>query len=140
LIPPIEPFRTANRFTTATVFGILAFEVLKIFEGLLFNTGQPFQQGVLIELLERIALVILVGLRYYPVLASLQLRNIVTRFFTCLYIVCDMIYTIVREGSCMGFLPLSGHYTALEEAKLRKVSLLILTIEFYLIHILFLNR
>ena len=122
LITPIEPFRTGNRFTTATVFGILAFEVLKIFEELLFRTGQPLRQGVLIELLERIALIILVGLRYYPVLASLQLRNIVARGFTCFYILCDMFYTIIREGSCMGFLPLSGRYTDAEEAKLRRVN------------------
>ncbi len=54
-------------------------------------------------------------------LASLQLRNIVARFFACLYIICNIVYTIVREGSCMGFLPLSGKYTALEEAKLRRV-------------------
>ena len=61
LIAPIEPFRTTNRFTTATVFGILAFEVLKIFEELLFSTGDPLNQGVLIEVLIRIAIVILVG-------------------------------------------------------------------------------
>ncbi len=65
MIPPIEPFRTGNRFTTATVFGILAFEVLKIFEELLFSTGQPLEHGVLVELLQRIALVILVGYIYY---------------------------------------------------------------------------
>jgi hypothetical protein len=61
LIPPIEPFHTGNRFTTATVFGILAFEVLKVFEELLFSTGQPLEHGVLIELLQRIALIIVVG-------------------------------------------------------------------------------
>jgi hypothetical protein len=61
LIPPIEPFRTANRFTTATVFGIIAFEVLKIFEELLFSTAQPLGHGVLVELLQRIALVIIIG-------------------------------------------------------------------------------
>ncbi len=61
LIPPIEPFRTANRFTTATVFGILAFEVLKIFEELLFATADPLNRGILIELLERIAVVVLMG-------------------------------------------------------------------------------
>ncbi|CAF3644565.1 unnamed protein product [Rotaria sp. Silwood1] len=120
LLSPIEPFRTGNRFTTATVFGIIAYEVLKIFEELLFSAGEPSHQGVLVELLQRIAVVILVGLRYYPVLASLQLRNIVARFFSCLYILCDIIYTIVREGSCMGFLPLSGQYTVVEEAKLRR--------------------
>ncbi|CAF4414183.1 unnamed protein product [Rotaria sp. Silwood2] len=121
LLPPIEPFRTGNRFTTATVFGIIAYEVLKIFEELLFSASEPAHQGVLVELLERIAVVILVGLRYYPVLASLQLRNIIARFFSCLYILCDIVYTIIREGSCMGFLPLSGQYTVLEEAKLRRV-------------------
>ena len=61
LIAPIEPFRTANRFTTATVFGILAFEVLKIFEELLFSTADPFNRGILIELLERIAMVVMIG-------------------------------------------------------------------------------
>lgn len=61
-------------------------------------------------------------LRYYPVLASLQLRNITVRFFVCLYMIGDMIYAIVREGSCMGFLPLSRYYSALEEATLRMVG------------------
>lgn len=61
MIPPIEPFRTSNRFTTATVFGILSFEVLKIFEELLFTTVSIVSGGVLIELIERLAMVILVG-------------------------------------------------------------------------------
>jgi hypothetical protein len=60
-------------------------------------------------------------LRYYPVLASLQLRNIAARFFICPYILADIAYTIIREGSCMGFLPLSRYYSPLEEAKLRMV-------------------
>jgi hypothetical protein len=55
------------------------------------------------------------------VLASLQLRNITTRFFVCLYVLADVVYAIVREGSCMGFLPLSRYYSVLEEAKLRMV-------------------
>lgn len=61
-------------------------------------------------------------LRYYPILASLQLRNIATRFFACLYIFADIAYTIIREGSCMGFLPLSEKYSAFEDAKIRLVS------------------
>jgi len=47
--------------TTATVFGILAFEVLKIFEEILFASADPFNRGVLVELLERIVLIILIG-------------------------------------------------------------------------------
>ncbi|CAF1562766.1 unnamed protein product [Rotaria magnacalcarata] len=119
IIPPIEPFRTSNRFTTATVFGILAFEVLKIFEELLFTSMDAFTGDILFELIERIAVVVLVGVRYYPVLASLQLRNVVSRFFIALYILGDIAYSIVREGSCMGFLPSSRYYSTIEEAKLR---------------------
>ncbi|CAF3528746.1 unnamed protein product [Rotaria sp. Silwood1] len=119
LIPPIEPFRTSNRFTTATIFGILSFEVLKIFEELLFRAADPFNHGVLVEIIERIAIVVLVGLRYYPVLASLQLRNVISRLLICLYVLGDIIFAIVREGSCMGFLPLSRYYSSIEEAKLR---------------------
>ena len=61
LIPPIEPFRTSNRFTTATVFGIIAFEVLKIFEEIFLRTATSISRGVLFELIERIAMVVLVG-------------------------------------------------------------------------------
>lgn len=63
------------------------------------------------------------SLRYYPVLASLQLRNLVSRLLVCVYIIANVGFTIFREGSCMGFLPLSGKYTAFEEAKLRNVKI-----------------
>ncbi|CAF1214242.1 unnamed protein product [Adineta steineri] len=119
LISPIEPFRIENRFITATVFGILTYEVLKIFEELLFRLDQTFIHGVLIELLVRIGTIILVGFRYYPILASLHLHNVIARFLACLYIIGDVGYTIIREGSCMGFLLYSRQYTAFEEAKLR---------------------
>ena len=58
-------------------------------------------------------------LRYYPVLASLQLRNFAVRFFTCLYMIANIVYTIIREGACMGYLPLAKYYSPIEEAKLR---------------------
>lgn len=79
LIPPIEPFHTGNRYTTATVFGILAFEVLKIFEELLFSTGQPLEHGVLVELLQRIALVIVVG--YELSLQKILRKRIIVKYF-----------------------------------------------------------
>jgi hypothetical protein len=61
LIAPFEPFHITNRFTTATVFGILAFEVLKTLEEPLFSTSDLLNRGILIILLERIALVLLIG-------------------------------------------------------------------------------
>jgi hypothetical protein len=61
LLPPIEPFRIGNRFPTATIFGILAYEVLKIFEELLFGSDDVSNYGVLFELLIRIATVLISG-------------------------------------------------------------------------------
>jgi hypothetical protein len=39
--------------------------VLKIFEELLFSATQPLKHGVLIELLQRIALVIIIGYVFF---------------------------------------------------------------------------
>ncbi len=61
LIAPIEPFRTENRFTTATVFGLLAFEILKVFNEFLFSTRDPLNHGILVELFEKLGLFILIG-------------------------------------------------------------------------------
>ncbi|CAF4947868.1 unnamed protein product, partial [Rotaria magnacalcarata] len=119
LLSPIEPFSIGNRITTAIVFGIIAYQLLKIFETLLFGLEQNFDNGVLVELFQRYALIFMTGVRYYPVLASLQLTNVAARFLASLYILSDIGYTIAREGSCMGFLPLGGQYAVIEEAKLR---------------------
>jgi len=61
LIPPMEPFGIENRFTTAAVFGILAYEILQTFEERFFSTRDLFNDGILIELLEIIGLVLLIG-------------------------------------------------------------------------------
>jgi len=61
LIAPIEPFRVTNRFTTAAVFGLIAFEVLKTIEEPLFSTDDLLNRDILTILLERIALVLLIG-------------------------------------------------------------------------------
>lgn len=45
-----------------------------------------------------------------------------SRLLIALYIIGDIVFAIIREGSCMGFIPLSRYYSAFEEAKLRMVS------------------
>ncbi|CAF3831803.1 unnamed protein product, partial [Rotaria sp. Silwood1] len=77
LLTPIKPFHTENRFTTAAVFGIIFYAIVKIFEELFFGSYELLNRGVLIELIIRLVTSSIVGLRYYPVLASLQLRNII---------------------------------------------------------------
>lgn len=61
IIPPIEPFRTGNRFSAAAVFGILSFEILKIFEEMLFSQATSLSHGIIYEIVERLATIILVG-------------------------------------------------------------------------------
>ena len=65
LVPPIEPFHTRNRFTTAAVFGILAFEVLKIFEQILLGSWESSNNGVLIEVIMRMAIVMITGYVFF---------------------------------------------------------------------------
>lgn len=57
----MEPFRTSNRFSTATVFGIIAYEMLKFFEEVLFQINKQTTDGVLVVLVKRAGVVFLLG-------------------------------------------------------------------------------
>jgi hypothetical protein len=61
--------------------------------------------------------------RYYPVLASLQLQNIIVRFLVCLYVIGNIVYTIIQV-SCVGFLPLPRYYSTFGEVEIRTVGFL----------------
>ena len=51
----------------------------------------------------------------------------IARCFVCLYMMGDVVFTVIREGLCTGFLPLSRYNSALDEAKLRMVNRIFLT-------------
>ncbi|CAM2721891.1 unnamed protein product [Rotaria socialis] len=118
IIPPIQPFHTVNRFTTAAVFSLLTFEILKIFEEL-FSSSALLHDGIISALSLYSGIFFVLGLRYYPILVSLHVSNIASRFFAFLYIVVQIAYTIIRDGSCMRFLSRSQNYSVSDESKLR---------------------
>jgi hypothetical protein len=62
---PFNPFLIEHRLSIAAVFGILTLEVSKIFEELLFSLGQKLEDGILNELLSRIATIFLVGYIFF---------------------------------------------------------------------------
>ncbi len=64
LLSPFEPFHMANRFATANIFGILAFEALQVFDKLLFNSTEQPNQGVLSEILQHFGRVLIIGYAY----------------------------------------------------------------------------
>lgn len=59
--PPIKPFSIKNRPITSMIFGILAFEILKIFERFFLRSDNTANSGVLVEFLTRIGIVVLIG-------------------------------------------------------------------------------
>ena len=61
LLSPFQPFRRSNRFTTAAVFGIIAYKLLKITEELLFSATNPLSRGAFYELIDKIGLIFLIG-------------------------------------------------------------------------------
>jgi hypothetical protein len=58
LLPPIEPFGTTNRFTTAAVFGIIAFEILNMFDKLFFTL---LNHGIIVGAIQGACVILFVG-------------------------------------------------------------------------------
>ncbi|CAF4088198.1 unnamed protein product [Rotaria sp. Silwood2] len=68
---PFNLFDKRQRHVIAAIFGISANEVFKILEEILirFNTKYVTDnEGIIIELLKRIGIVLLIGMRYFPLL------------------------------------------------------------------------
>ncbi|KAL7667860.1 hypothetical protein ACOME3_008589 [Neoechinorhynchus agilis] len=68
-----NPFSKVNRFESASVFGILAVEVVHIFDEFVFNTTNYVSYGPLLDLFKQTGLVVMIGARYFPILAALEL-------------------------------------------------------------------
>ena len=68
---PFNLYDKRQRHVIAAIFGISANEVLKIFEEILVRLSSKSvtdDEGILIELLKRIGVVLLIGMRYFPLL------------------------------------------------------------------------
>lgn len=68
---PFNLFDKRQRHIIAAIFGISANEVLKILEELLLRLNTKTvtdDEGIIIELLKRIGIVLLIGMRYFPLL------------------------------------------------------------------------
>ncbi len=66
---PFNLFDKRQRHIIAAIFGISANEVLKILEELLVRLNTKYvtdDEGIIIELLKRIGIVLLIGMRYFP--------------------------------------------------------------------------
>jgi hypothetical protein len=61
ILSPIDLYHKMNRYETAAVFGILTFEILKVFDDVLLAISETSSEGVLVIFLKRIVVVFLIG-------------------------------------------------------------------------------
>ncbi|CAF2035268.1 unnamed protein product [Rotaria magnacalcarata] len=103
---PFNIFDKRQRHVIAAIFGISANEVLKILEELLirFNSKQGTNdQGIIIELLRHIGVVLLIGLRYFPLLISVNTAHPISYALGLIYTFIDGTYTLIHTSYCSRF-------------------------------------
>ncbi|CAF1214705.1 unnamed protein product [Rotaria sordida] len=103
---PLNLFDKRQRHVIAAIFGISANEVLKILEEFLiyFNTKYlTNNEGIIIELLKRIGIVLLIGMRYFPLLVSINTAHPISYALGLLYTFVDGTYTLIYTSYCLRF-------------------------------------
>lgn len=63
------------RFESAAVFGLISLEILHIFDEFIVNGTEHFQDGPLIDLFKQVGIGLILGLRYFPILAIFEQEN-----------------------------------------------------------------
>jgi hypothetical protein len=110
--PPmiIHPFKKSERFMSACVYGIIAFEVMQIVNSAISKTSAADQYARLVQdpsglfkLLMRIVEVFVAALRYYPVLVAFNAHSIFIYFTSAVFMLADVGINIYVEGKCEGF-------------------------------------
>ncbi|CAM4819151.1 unnamed protein product [Rotaria magnacalcarata] len=98
---PVDFLSRIDRKFAAVIFAMCADElftiVKSIFESASSNSNDS---GVIISYLERIFQVLIIGFRYYPLLAAVYLDSIVSLVCGTLYSWLDYSITIVNQGLC----------------------------------------
>ncbi|CAF0932859.1 unnamed protein product [Didymodactylos carnosus] len=100
---PFNLFDKRQRHLIAAIFGISTNEVLKILEEIIFKPNTKFHEGIIIELLKRIGIVLLVGMRYFPLLIAANIVHPLSYGLAFFYTLVDGGYTLAYESYCTGF-------------------------------------
>ncbi|CAF0891208.1 unnamed protein product [Rotaria sp. Silwood1] len=119
---PFNPFSKINRFDTIILCGIVSHEILEIIEEIFLRTTQIkllTMTGPLFDLIRQIGLIIIVGLRYYPVYSVIELSNgnILYYVLCSLYMWLDLILRIFEHVFCVNINPLIRAWKKFEQFK-----------------------
>lgn len=108
---PFNPFSKVNRFDTMVLSGIVSHEILLIIEEIFLKTTQMkvlTMRGPLFDLIRQIGLVIIIGMRYYPVYTVLEMTsaNVLYYGLCALYMWIDLLLRIFEQSYCVDTGPL----------------------------------
>jgi hypothetical protein len=96
------------RFQSAAVFGIIALEILHIFDEYIIHGAKHFNHGPLLDLSIQFGIGLLLGLRYCPILSIFEkennyenrLENIISYGLGTIYLYCEIIFKIQSDINC----------------------------------------
>lgn len=108
---PYNPFSKVNRFDTMILCGIVSHEILQIIEEIFLHATdmKTFAfSGPLFDLIRQIGLVIIIGMRYYPIYAVLEMSHAnVFYYASCaLYMWIDLVFRVIEQSYCANIGPL----------------------------------
>ena len=107
---PFNPFSKVNRFDTMALCGIVSHEILQIIEEIFIKATQMkllTMRGPLFDLIRQIGLVIIIGMRYYPVYAVVEMpkANLFYYGLCALYMWIDLTFRILEQSYCFNIGP-----------------------------------
>ena len=108
---PFNPFSKVNRLDTMVLCGIVSHEILQIIEEIFLKATQMellTMRGPLFDLVRQIGLVIIIGMRYYPVYAVVEMPNANVLYYglCAMYMWIDLILRVVEQSYCANLGPL----------------------------------
>jgi hypothetical protein len=108
---PFNPFSKVNRFDTMILCGIVSHEILQIIEEIFLKASDIkllTMRGPLFDLIRQIGLVIIIGMRYYPIYAVIEMTNANILYYVlcALYMWIDLIFRVIEQSYCVNIGPL----------------------------------
>jgi hypothetical protein len=96
------------RFQSAAVFGIIALEILHIFDEYIIHGAKHFNHGPLFDLSIQFGIGLLLGLRYCPILSIFEkennyenrLENLISYGLATIYLYCEIIFKLQSDINC----------------------------------------
>ncbi|CAF4098379.1 unnamed protein product [Rotaria socialis] len=117
---PFNPFSKVNRFDTMVLSGIVSHEILQIIEEIFLKATQIkilTMSGPLFDLVRQIGLVIIIGMRYYPVYTVIEMTNANVLYYAlcALYMWTDLILRVFEQSYCVDIGPLIRTWHKLQQ-------------------------